>query len=106
MNLRGFYNLANMGQKVGVDLWNFETKDGRGIRKAFNFLLPFVNGDKKWEYKQITSLESTMETLKTNFLVAAQKTGNKKYLKVAQSMGRPHTNLDILLYPIFPQKGE
>ena len=104
MNLRGFYHLANMGQNLEVDLWNFETEDGRGIRKAFDFLLPYAAGNKKWEYQQISSLENSIESLKTNYIVAAIKTGNIEYLKVARSITQPNTNLESLLYPLFQQK--
>ena len=104
MNLRGFYHLANMGEKLGVDLWNYRTEDGRGILQAYDFLYPYVYGSKKWEYPQITSLESTLESLKLNFHVAALKTGNNYYQKVAQKKSGPATELEYLLYPLFPKK--
>jgi len=52
-NLDGLMLLAQLGENVGVDLWNFETPDGRGIRKALDFLLPFAAGDRKWPYQQL-----------------------------------------------------
>jgi hypothetical protein len=52
MNLSGLMDLAQLGENVGVDLWNFETKDGRGIRKAIDFLYPFSIGE-KWKYQQL-----------------------------------------------------
>ncbi|MGV8091407.1 MAG: alginate lyase family protein [Mangrovibacterium sp.] len=100
MNLRGFILLADMAQRVGVDLWNFETTDGRGIKKALDFLLPFVCGEKKWEHQQISDMEEAMESLKLNYHIAAVKTGDKRYSEVARSL-RPATKLDILLYPLF-----
>ncbi len=104
MNLRGFIHLANMAQKVGVDLWNYETADGRGIRKALDFLLPYVKGQKKWEHQQITSLENALEGLRLNYLIGAVKTGDKRYLEVIQSVTKPATELEILLYPLFDQQ--
>ena len=101
MNLRGFIHLANMAQTVGVDLWNYETADGRGIRKVLDFLLPYAQSQKKWEHKQITSLETALEGLKLNYLVGAVKTGDKRYLEVIQSVTKPATELEILLYPLF-----
>jgi len=53
MNLDGFFRLAAMGEKLGVDLWRYESDDGRSIRKALDFLAPYANPDKKWPYQQI-----------------------------------------------------
>jgi len=52
-NLDGLMLLARLGENVGVDLWNYETPDGRSIHKALNFLLPYALGEKKWDYQQL-----------------------------------------------------
>lgn len=56
MNLRGMFTLAALGGRVGVDLWNFETDDGRSIRKAIDWLAPFASGQTKWQHEQISGL--------------------------------------------------
>jgi Alginate lyase len=56
VNLRALFALATLGDRVGVDLWHFETADGRGIRKALDWLIPFGIGEKPWPYEQITPL--------------------------------------------------
>lgn len=101
MNLRGFMHLAVMGKKNEVDLWEFETSDGRSIRKAYQFLLPFAQGKKSWAHQQLGSMEQAIETLKVDFLMAGSVTGNAEYRQVAETMERPRTGLDILLYPLF-----
>ncbi len=65
-NLDGLTQLAVLGDRVGVDLWHFKTADGRSIRGAIDFLLPYAVAGKKWEYQQIGGfkageLEHTLE---------------------------------------------
>jgi len=57
-NLDGLMQLASLGQQLGVDLWNFRTEDGRSIRAALDFLLPYALGSKKWDYQQISGFHS------------------------------------------------
>jgi hypothetical protein len=52
-NLSGLMSLASLGENVGVDLWNYRTPDGRSIRKALDYLLPFGLGEKKWPHQQL-----------------------------------------------------
>ncbi|HEU4871104.1 MAG TPA: alginate lyase family protein [Pyrinomonadaceae bacterium] len=52
-NLDGLMQLARLGETQGVDLWNYETPDGRSIRKALDFLASFALGEKKWTYQQL-----------------------------------------------------
>ncbi len=101
MNLRGFIHLANLGQKLNVDLWNFETSNGRSINKALEFLLPFANGQKKWEHQQIGEMDEAIENLKTDFLMAASASGESKYTKIASSIKSPEKLIEILIYPIY-----
>jgi hypothetical protein len=52
-NLDGLMLLATLGERVGVDLWKFQTPDGRSIRKATEYLIPYSLGDSKWPYQQL-----------------------------------------------------
>jgi len=56
MNLTGFCLLARLGESVGVDLWNYN-ENGKGIREAFNYLLPYGLRKKSWEYSQIGEMD-------------------------------------------------
>ena len=53
-NLTAFFNLAVLGQRVGVDLWNYQSADGKSLRRGLDFMVPYAAGDKKWDFDQIT----------------------------------------------------
>lgn len=52
-NLDGLMLLARLGEDRGVDLWTYQTTDGRSIRKALDFLTPFAVDNRKWSYQQL-----------------------------------------------------
>jgi hypothetical protein len=52
-NLDGLMLLARLAENVDVDLWNYQTPDGRSIRHALEYLYPFATGDQKWTYQQL-----------------------------------------------------
>ena len=59
MNLEGLVALAELAEHVGVDLWNYQTPDGRSIRKAVSYLGSFAVDPTKWPYKQIVPINVT-----------------------------------------------
>jgi len=53
-NLDAFVTLAELARHVdGVDLWAYETDDGRTLRAALDWYAPFVAGEEQWTHKQI-----------------------------------------------------
>lgn len=57
MNLKGFFGLARLGEHVGVDLWNYQTREGKSIKKAFGWMLPYASGKKEWTHEQIEPID-------------------------------------------------
>lgn len=53
-NLEALCEFATLGEHVGVDLWHFSTDDGRSIRKAIDYMLPYADvPPKPWTLPQI-----------------------------------------------------
>ncbi len=52
-NLRALMDLANIGRSTGVDLWHYQTADGRSILKASEFMAQYADPEHKWSYQQI-----------------------------------------------------
>ncbi len=77
MNLTAFFHLATLGERSGVDLWNYRTKDGGSIRDALDYLLPFAIDMSTWKYQQISKPEG--ESLMKLLIPAQRKFDKKKY---------------------------
>ena len=86
MNAFGFATLARLGESAGVDLWNYQTKDGRGIRKAIGWIVPFAAHEKEWTYKQIKprAFDLTIPLLE----IAAIKYRDPEFSKTASKLQR------------------
>jgi len=63
-NLRAFFLLARLGEKVGVDIWNYQSEDHRSLSKALQFVIPAATSKASWPFQQIDKLkEEDVNTL-------------------------------------------
>lgn len=86
MNLHGFLELARLGQKVGVNLWNVSSKDGRSIKKGYEFMLPYLTYKKEWQYKQIKDRKPSEEKLIADLKKASRLFKDNSFDKVLQQL--------------------
>ena len=56
MNLTGLFDLAAMGERFNLDLWNFQTEDGRSLRRALDYLAPYADAERQWPHPQIVDV--------------------------------------------------
>jgi hypothetical protein len=97
-NLRGLMLLARLAENVKVDLWNYQSADGRCIPKALDFLLPYAFGEQKWPYKQIT--EWSPQTAFTMLRWASVKYPDRRYRPLCSKIPAMNAeNRELLLYP-------
>jgi len=57
-NLEAFFRLGCIAAHTGVDLWNYRTADGRSIRTALDWTIPYATGKKEWKHRQIKAAGS------------------------------------------------
>jgi hypothetical protein len=92
-NLSALTQLADLATPLGVDLWNYKTDDGRGIRTAIDYTLPYLLGEKKWERDQISKFNdaSVLEPLRR----AAVAYHDEKYMEAVNKLGGESSSEDI-----------
>jgi hypothetical protein len=56
-NLQALCHLATLAEHVDIDLWHHETRDGRSIRRAIDFLVPHVSAPHRWPHEQISRMQ-------------------------------------------------
>jgi hypothetical protein len=83
-NLLALFDLAMLGDRVGLDLWNYKTSDGKSLRLGLDFLAPYALGEKEWPHQQIHEVKkSDMLAL---FRRAANAYHEKKYEDAAKKL--------------------
>ncbi len=100
-NLWLMTEIALMGQKLGVDLWEYKTEEGRSLKKAYEFLAYFVLNPTEWPNKQIgeggpeKAIDEKIKPLFSKASTALDTTLIDSNVKVYLKL-KP---LDILRYP-------
>jgi hypothetical protein len=59
------YDVAEMAGCLGVDLWNWHDADGRGLRKATDFLAGYRGRTAAWPYQEIRWEPAELDALLT-----------------------------------------
>lgn len=95
-DLKAWFMLSTQAENTGIDLWHYETGDGRSIQKALDFLLPFAMDKKKFGYQQIGKYEE--KDLNYLLTLAASKFAGNDYKTRAALMRKYDTPLQNLLY--------
>jgi hypothetical protein len=87
MNLRGLMSLAQLSDKFGVDLWQYETPDDRSIRKALDCLVAFVMGERQWLPGR--SGPPSLQSLAMPLRLAAIKYSDSRYKELLSKLAAP-----------------
>ena len=97
-NLQGLFELAGIGQHVGMDLWNYKAPHGTArplLQTALDYLLPYALKKQPWPYPQIASPSINTKTL-SNLLCQAiihYPNNNQSYIQVYKSMEQLETQI-------------
>lgn len=98
MNLRGWVNMAKIGNKCGFDAWKFKDEKGIGLYEALSFYIPFADPASKWPYQEIRKLNRN--PLWELMVAGAQNYADKKFYEALVILdASPGLNIDKLYFP-------
>jgi hypothetical protein len=95
--LEALVGTAQFGRCVGLDLWRYQSADGRGLRAAFDFLGPYVGREASFPYPELKPEDASSEALPL-FTAAAQAYGDDGLADLAATLAaRYPVNLNRLV---------
>ena len=99
-NLSAMSVLARLGESVDVDLWTYETPDGRSMRRGLDFVTPYLTGEQSWEHEQIDEMKVSPSDTGL-FYMAASRYREPKYVAALKEDERRPAKFEYtrLLFP-------
>jgi len=94
MNLYGYFLIAKLAENNNVSLWNQQISEGKNIKNALEWIVPYLKNEKVWEYEQIQKI-SFGETIKI-LKLAAKKYSNPEYEALAKKIDLKTYQSDII----------
>jgi hypothetical protein len=83
-NLEALTGLAQVGEKVGVDLWHYESPNGGSLEKGIQLMADYNDPGKEWPYAQIDEIRR-VERMAPIFLKAGLALDNDEFVDLAIS---------------------
>ena len=77
MNLKALFTLAALAETQNIDLWHYQTDDGRSLKAALDYLAPYADSSVKWPHEQIADLNR--DALKPLLSEGARVYGDARY---------------------------
>ncbi len=84
MNLLGIMSYVQAAAQSGRDLWTYENPKGGSIRKAIDFMLPYLSEKNTWPHNQIQ--EKRNERLAEPLAIAARVYQHKPYKHLSEQI--------------------
>lgn len=99
-SLEPLVGLADLGRCTGQDLWRYASRDGRSLRKALEFLAPYVGREASFPYKEINP-KGAAGAASPLFAHAAWAYGDDAFGAAAatSALSRPGSLNDLLIAP-------
>ncbi|CAO3638192.1 unnamed protein product [Cunninghamella blakesleeana] len=89
-NLKGFFILGRLGQKVNIDLFHYQTDQHASIKKALDYLIPSAMNEASWKFNNTGGFKSGSRYLISILEEAYDVYQDKKYLIVRDDLSEEY----------------
>ena len=93
--LDAWFQVARIARPAGVDVFNYESDDGRSLRKVLAFMTPFMLGEEKWTYPSID--HETYANYAGMFHRAARVYNEPRFEEVAKKLRGGATDIEAMI---------
>ena len=87
-NLTAMMSMAELSERVGVNLWKYQAADGQSIRTALDYLTPYLDGKQKWPRGNSENYPAEPAKLAVPLIHAARGLGPDPYQKSMEALPR------------------
>lgn len=101
-NLFHLFNAADRAALVGVDVFGFATDDGRSLRAALDYLVPYAGHPERWPYEQVSGWAGAERRLAFLLRRAAVAYGEPDYERLREEIETDPAARYLLLHPMTP----
>jgi hypothetical protein len=85
-NLTAMMSMAELSERVGVNLWNYQAADGQSIRTALDYLTGYLDGKRKWPHGNDENYAAEPAKLAVPLIHAARGLGPDPYQKSLEAL--------------------
>ena len=88
-NLEAYNHLGHFGDKLGVDVWNYEI-DKHSLAKGYQYIAKHANQPDKWQYKELKGFDGSKAFV--NLLYAKKAYGDSLFTDAISELSKEKVN--------------
>lgn len=95
-NLDAMATICRLLSTPQENLWTFELADGRGMRKAMEFMTPYIRNKKSWPLKPDVMYDQEWPMRHCSLLFAGQAFGQRDYIEMWKTLKADSTVEEVI----------
>ncbi|MDO8952266.1 MAG: alginate lyase family protein [Draconibacterium sp.] len=95
-NIDAFCNVAQILTSSGENLWDFETSDGKSLKKGMEFIYPFIAEKSAWPYEKDIYIWEEWPARQSSLLFAGMAYQNEEYIATYLKLPANPTHPEVI----------